>query len=113
MMAALEDKDSWLVLSDGAYHSPGTERILAEKHAIKVLAPPRKDSLTPWPDELRQLVTRLRRNIETALSILAVVFHIERPNARSLHGLVCRISTRILAYNLCFVMNKYLAQLSA
>lgn len=112
MAAALEDDDSLLVLADGAYHSPGTERILAEKHDIEILAPPRKDSQTPWPDQLRQTVNRLRRNIETALATLAVVFHVERPNARSLHGLVCRISTRILAYNLCFVMDKYLAQLS-
>jgi hypothetical protein len=113
MSAALEDAESWLVLGDGAYHSPGSARILAEKHDIHLLVPPRQYSRTPWPEELRQTVTRLRRHIETALSTLAVVFHIERPNARSLHGLVCRISTRILAYNLCFVMDKYLAQLSA
>lgn len=113
LTAALEDDNSLLVLGDGAYHSPGSARILADKHDIQLLAPPRKDSLTPWPEELRRTVTRLRRNIETALSVLAVVFHVERPNARSLHGLVCRISTRILAYNLCFVMGKYLAQTSA
>ena len=113
MPAALEDSESLLVLGDGAYHNPVSEPILAQKRDIEVLAPPRKDSRTPWPKELRQTVSRLQRNIETALSILAVVFHVERPNARSLQGLVCRISTRILAYNLCFVMNKYLAQLSA
>jgi hypothetical protein len=113
MTAALEDDDTLLVLGDGAYHSPGNERILAEKHDIHLLAPPRQDSRTPWPAELRQTVNRLRRHIETALSILAVVFHVERPNARSLHGLVCRISTRILAYNLCFVVGKYLAHLAS
>ena len=113
MPAALEDSESQLVLGDGAYHNPTSEPILAHKHNIEVLAPPHKDSLTPWPKNLRRTVNRLRRNIETALSILTVVFDVERPNARSLQGLVCRISTRILAYNLCFVMNKYLAQLSA
>jgi len=55
----------------------------------------------------------LRRNIQTALSILTVVFHLKRPNARSLQGLVSRISTRILAYNLCFLMDNYFAQLPA
>jgi hypothetical protein len=111
MAPLLEHHDSLLVLGDGAYHHPASESVLAEKHDIQVVAPPRKDSRSPWPDALRQTVTRLRRHIETALSTLAVVFHIERPNARSLHGLVCRISTRILAYNLCFLMHKYLAQL--
>jgi len=97
--------------------APSGHPVLAEKHDIQVVAPPRKDSHTPWPEGLRKtagaLRARLRRNIETAFSILAVVFHIERPNARSLHGLVCRISTRILAYTLCFLMDKYLTQLPA
>jgi hypothetical protein len=113
MSALLEDHESLQVLGDGAYHCPLSESVLAEKHDIRLLAPPRKDSCFPWPEALRHTVTRLRRNIETALSILAVVFHVERPNARSLHGLVCRISTRILAYTLCFLMDKYLAQLPA
>jgi hypothetical protein len=111
MTPLLEQHDSLLVLGDGAYHHPVSESVLAEKHDIQLLAPPRKDSRTPWPDALRHTVARLRRHIETALSTLAVVFHIARPNARSLHGLVCRISTRLLAYNLCFLTDKYLAQL--
>lgn len=111
MTALLENHHSLLVLGDGAYHRPISESVLAENHDIHLLAPPRRDSRTPWPDALRHTVARLRRNVETALSTLAVVFHIERPNARSLQGLVCRISTRILAYNLCFLMHDYLAQL--
>jgi hypothetical protein len=111
--ALLEGEAALQVLGDGAYHHPICESVLTEKHDIRLLAPPRKDSSTPWPPALRDTVTRLRRNIETALGILAVVFHVEHPNARSLHGLVSRISTRILAYTLCFRMDKYLAQLSA
>lgn len=112
MPAVLEDGESLLVLGDGAYHNPAAEQALAEKHNVEILAPPRKDSLHPWPDHLRQTVGRLRRQVETAIGALSVVFHIQRPSARSLHGLVCRISTRILAYTLCFVMSHYLAQLS-
>jgi hypothetical protein len=111
LSAALDGQHDLLVLSDGAYHNPIQEPILARKHGISLLAPPRKDAHQPWPQALRHVVTRLRRNIESAFSTLAVVFHIERPNARSLQGVVCRISTRLLAYNLCFVMDKYLAQL--
>jgi hypothetical protein len=112
MPAILEDGQSLLVLGDGAYHNPAGEQVLAEKHAVEILAPPRKDSLHPWPKELRRLVGRLRRQVETAIGILSVVFRVQRPSARSLQGLVCRISTRILAYNLCFVMDRYLDQLS-
>jgi len=112
MAAALEECADCLVIGDGAYHNPTTEPVL-ERRGIAVLAPPRQDSRQPWPKRFRQLVTRLRRRIETALSVLTTVFNIEHRQARSLHGLVSRISTRLLAYNLCFVMNQYLAQLAS
>lgn len=106
-----EDAFDQFFLADGAYHSPTLEPILAEKHNVILFAPPRKDSRQPWPKEFRRLVNRLRRGIETAFSILATVFKIEQPGARSLHGLISRISTRLLAYTLCFVMDQYLSQL--
>jgi hypothetical protein len=112
MPALLEGQEELLVLGDGAYHNPTAEPVLADKHHIAILAPPRRDSTHPWPAAFRQVVTRLRRRIETALSVLTTVFDIEHPRARSLHGILARISTRFLAYNLSFVMNKYLAALT-
>jgi len=44
--ALLEDEASLQVLGDGAYHHPLREPVLAEKRAIRVLAPPRKNSPT-------------------------------------------------------------------
>lgn len=110
--AILEDQTDLLVLADGAYHNALAAPVLRTHHQIEILAPPQRDSQHPWPKTLRQTVTRLRRRIESALSILATVFDIEHPHARSLAGLVVRISTRFLAYNLSFVMNKYLAPLA-
>jgi hypothetical protein len=63
------------------------------------------------PKALRRWVGRVRRRIETASSMLTTVFHIELPAARSLAGVICRISTRLLAYNLCFITRRLLVQL--
>jgi hypothetical protein len=112
MPAILEDQTDLLVLADGAYHNPTAEPVLQDKHHLEILAPPRRDSQHPWPKAFRQTVTRIRRRIETALSVLTTVFNIEHPHARSLAGIVVRISTRFLAYNLSFVMNNYLALLA-
>jgi len=112
MPALLETQANCTILGDGAYHNPTAEPILRKLHNIEILAPPRKDSLHPWPTAFRQTVTRIRRRIETALSVLTTVFQIEHPRARSLKGIVSRLSTRLLAYNLSFVMNKYLALLT-
>lgn len=113
MPALLEGAAGALVLGDGAYHNPVSEPMLREREVV-VLAPPRCNERTrpPWPEPVRRLVGKIRREIETALSVLTVVFDIERPRSRSLAGLVCRISTRLLAYNLCFITGPLLAQLA-
>lgn len=113
--AVFEQAHDLLVLGDGAFHSPSLEPVLREKHRVEVLAPPRRDSRTrePWSKAKRRFLGRVRRKIETAFSVLQSVFHIEQPNARSLRGVICRISTRLLAYNLCFVTGSLLAQLGA
>jgi hypothetical protein len=113
LTAALAETSDALVLADGAYRNPFAQALLHDQQGIDVLAPPRQDSTQPWPAAARRLVNRVRRTIETAFSILATVFDIEHPRARSLAGLVARISTRLLAYNLCFLMDELLAQLPA
>lgn len=109
--ALVEDATCQVLLGDGAYHNPTAAPVLAARQVV-VHAPPRRDSRKrePWPAELRRWVGKVRRRIETALSVLTVVFNIECPHARSLQGLVCRISTRLLAYNLCFITGALLAQ---
>jgi hypothetical protein len=113
MGAVFEQAHDLLVLGDGAFHNPALEPVLLERHNIEILAPPRRDSRkrAPWSKAKRDWIGRIRRQVETSLSVLQTVFHIEQPNARSLAGVVCRISTRLLAYNLCFLTGALLVQL--
>ncbi|MBK9714144.1 MAG: transposase [Kouleothrix sp.] len=113
MSAVFEQAHDLLVLGDGAFNNPTLEPVLGEKHRVEILAPPRKDSRKrePWSKAKRSWIGRMRRNIETAFSVLQTVFHIEQPQARSLAGVICRISTRLLAYNLCFLTGALLVQL--
>ena len=113
MGALFERSHGLLVLGDGAFNNPTLEPVLEEKHQIEVIAPPRKDSRkrAPWSKEKRRWVGRIRRRIETAFSVLQTVFHFEQLGARSLAGVICRISTRLLAYNLCFITKAFLVTL--
>jgi hypothetical protein len=115
MAAILEQSHDLLVLGDGAFHKPVLESVLREKHAIQILKPPRKNNRNqePWPEEKQRWIGRVRRRVETTFSVLQTVFRIEQPAARSLPGLIARISTRILAYNLCFVTQFFLGQLTS
>jgi hypothetical protein len=112
--AVFEQSSERPVLGDGAYHNPTAAPVLQE-HEVIVYAPLRRDNRKrpPWPEQMQRWVGYVRRRIETALSELTMVFDIERPGSRSLTGLVCRISTRSLAYNLCFLTGPLLAQLNS
>jgi len=105
--------EDMLILADGAYHNPSLTPQL-ERRRVQVLTPPRTDnrSRTPWPAALRQVVGRVRRRIETALSVLTTVFHLKTPGAHSREGVIARLSSRILAHTLSFLMGPRLAQLA-
>jgi hypothetical protein len=105
VMPALFDQATNRVGSgDGAFHNPTQAPAMAARNVV-VYAPPRRDSKQrePWPKHVRRQFSTLRQPIETVFSVLSTVFDIQRPRARSLKGVVCRISTRLLAYTLCFL----------
>jgi hypothetical protein len=109
----LEGATNLDVLADGAYNEPGTAHHLAQRRNIRLWAPPRKDSRHPWPKALRRLVGRWRRQIECVFNVLTVSFHIEQPGARSLEGVIARVATRLLAYNLSFITRAHFARTGA
>lgn len=93
------------VLADNGFHSPADIQWVADRRDITVTTAKRKDAREPYPQWFRRLHRRMRRLIETAFSVMTVAFNLETPGSRSLSGLLCRLSTTVLAYNLSFLMN--------
>ncbi len=81
---------------------------LQQQREIAVMAMPRHTQPPAWPKSVRQHTNTVRRTIESALSVLGTVFHLEQPGSRSLVGLVRRITTRVLASTLSFVVWAFL-----
>ena len=106
--AFFEDQRQLLVLGDNAFHAP-TEIHQLQDRQITVLAAQRRDFRNQWSADVRRFFNRLRRRIETAFSVLTTVFHLETPGSRCLSGLLCRLTSSLLAYNLSFLVNIELA----
>jgi len=102
--ALLEDAPPLWVVGDTAFHHPTTMAWLQQHRNIALIALPRRTARHTWPASTRQQVNHVRRTIESALSVLCTVFHLERPGSRRLAGLLSRITTRLLAYTLAFVV---------
>lgn len=96
--------DLW-VLADYAFQSTTNVPLLKEKRNIILTTAKRKDAVKPRPAWFRRLLRRLRRRIETTLSVMTTVFNLETPGSRSLSGLLCRLTTTVLVYNLSFSTN--------
>ena len=58
-----------------------------------------------WPKEVRQLIFRFRRRVETVCSQLAEQTNAERVLAKSFRGLCTRLQNKILGHNLCMAFN--------
>jgi hypothetical protein len=101
--AFFEDQTDLWVLGDNAFHVPDEIAWLQTTRNITLVAALRKDAKEPLPDKVRRLFNRLRRRIETAFSVMTTVFNLETPGSRSLSGLLARITTTVLAYNLSFL----------
>ena len=63
-----------------------------------------------WPREIRQLIFRFRRRIETVFSQLSEQLNAERVLAKSFRGLCTRLQNKILGHNLCMAFNSIFRQ---
>lgn len=77
-----------------------------KEQGICLLALKRSNSKINWSKSFRQLIFKLRRRVETVFSQLSEQLNAERVPARSFQGLCTRLSNKILAYNLCLVLNR-------
>lgn len=58
-----------------------------------------------WSKEIKQLIFRFRRRVETVFSQLSEQFNAERVLAKSFRGLCTRLQNKILGHNLCMAFN--------
>ncbi|MGA9349541.1 MAG: hypothetical protein WBW48_12180, partial [Anaerolineae bacterium] len=100
----LKDCEDLQVILDKAYNDEKQELRLWREQDILLLPLRRKNMRTQWEPDVKAILKRVRRRVETALSVLTQVWNIEWPRARSLSGIIARIATRILAHTISFIV---------
>ena len=91
------------ILGDKGYVG---EHLLEEQkeQGICLMSLKRSNSKRNWPNSIKQLIFRLRRRVETVFSQLSEQLNTERVLAKSFQGLCTRLVNKILAHNLCMIM---------
>lgn len=93
-----------VVLGDKGYNG---ERLLEDMRSNGICLMSLKPSSykTNWPKEIRQLIFRFRRRVETVFSQLSEQMNAEKVLAKSFRGLCTRLQNKILGHNLCMAFN--------
>ncbi len=98
------------MLGDKGYIKADLSADLKSEKGIELLPVQRNNSKVQFPKAIRQLIFKLRRRIETTASQLTQQLNIEQVLAKSFWGLQTRIKTKLLAYNLCYYINRLIGQ---
>lgn len=99
-----DEKSNITILGDKGYVGEELFEDMQKAH-ICLMALKRSNSKEQYPKNVRRLIFRLRRRVETVFSQLSEQLHAERVLAKSMHGLKTRLVNKILAYDLCMVIN--------
>ena len=66
----------------------------------------RENSRDNYPKEVRQLLFKVRRRIETSFSQLTEQLNLNKVKSKSMLGFMTRTSIKVLAHNISFLINK-------
>jgi len=106
----VESYRSITIIGDKGYIGDTLASELKSERDITLIAMKKGNSKTQYPKAFRQTIFKLRRRIETSNSQLCTQLNIERVLAKSTWGLITRIKTKLLAFDLCLYINKLLGK---
>lgn len=88
----------------------GFEGVQAHKrwqklYGAQVFTPPRRNSLTPWPKQMRRWLGSIRQIVETVYDKLHNTFRLYRERPHNLTGFQARLAAKIALHNFCIWLN--------
>lgn len=103
-----EESDALTIIADKGYIGDKLNSELKSEKRITLISLKRAKSKNPLPKAFRQMIFKARRRIETTFSQLSEQLNIQRVLAKSMWGLISRITNKVLAHNICYFINKTL-----
>ena len=94
------------IIGDKGYVNKRLTPELKVEKDINLLFLKRGNSKDNYPKDIRQLIFKARRRIETSFSQLAEQLNLNKVKSKSMLGFITRISIKVLAHNISFLINK-------
>ena len=94
------------IIGDKGYVNKRLTPELKVEKDINLLFLKRGNSKDNYPKDIRQLIFKARRRIETSFSQLAEQLNLNKVKSKSMLGFITRTSIKVLAHNISFLINK-------
>ena len=94
------------IIGDKGYINKRLTPELKNERDIDLLFLKRENSRDNYPKEVRQLLFKVRRRIETSFSQLTEQLNLNKVKSKSMLGFMTRTSIKVLAHNISFLINK-------
>ena len=94
------------IIGDKGYVNKRLTPELKVEKDINLLFLKRGNSKDNYPKDIRQLIFKAKRRIETSFSQLAEQLNLNKVKSKSMLGFITRISIKVLAHNISFLINK-------
>ena len=94
------------IIGDKGYINKRLTPELKSERDIDLLFLKRENSRDNYPKEVRQLLFKVRRRIETSFSQLTEQLNLNKVKSKSMLGFMTRTSIKVLAHNISFLINK-------
>ena len=94
------------IIGDKGYINKRLTPELKSERDIDLLFLKRANSRDNYPKEVRQLLFKVRRRIETSFSQLTEQLNLNKVKSKSMLGFMTRTSIKVLAHNISFLINK-------
>lgn len=99
-----------LVPADKGFIDAYRPSVVAERHGVVVVTPPRKGMTTPHPPVLLRLCARLRKGVKTVGAHLTERFAVARIRVHDLWHFQHRLSRNVLAHTVGVFLNLHLGR---
>lgn len=110
LLADLVEGFAGLVPADKGFIDAYRQGLLADRHGVVVVTPPRKGMTTPHRPTLRKLCARLRKGVETVGSHLTERFAVARIRVHDLWHYQHRLIRKVLAHTVGVFVNLQLGR---
>ncbi|MGL5715729.1 MAG: IS982 family transposase [Paraclostridium sp.] len=101
-----DNYSSFSIIGDKGYINKRLTPELKNERNINLLFLKRGNSKENYPKDIRQLIFKVRRRIETSFSQLTEQLNLNKVQSKSMLGFVTRTSIKVLAHNISFLINK-------